>query len=205
MIGAGGHARVLAEALKAEGRVLTGFVTQDAVKGSGVMKDIERIGTDADLLAFGPADMMLVNGIGSAGRPVARRSAFERFKAAGFVFTSVVHPAAVIASDVIIGEGAQVMAAAVLQPGVRLGRNTLINTGAVIDHDTDIFDHAHVATGARLAGTVTVGEGAHIGAGASVTNNVRIGAGAIVGVGAVVVRDVDAGTVVTGVPAKSNK
>jgi sugar O-acyltransferase (sialic acid O-acetyltransferase NeuD family) len=205
MIGAGGHARVVAEALKAEGRVLAGFVTPDAESGSGVMQDIQRIGSDEDLLVFGPADVLLVNGIGSAGRPLARRSAFERFKAAGFAFTGVVHPSAIIASDVIMGEGAQVMAAAVLQPGVRLGRNALINTGAIVDHDTNIFDHAHVATGARLAGTVTLGEGAHVGAGASVINNVRIGAGAIVGVGAVVLRDVDAGTVVTGVPAKINQ
>jgi UDP-perosamine 4-acetyltransferase len=203
MIGAGGHARVLAEALKAGGRVLVGFATNDAEHGSGAMRDIERVGSDDDLLARGPAELMLVNGIGSTSRPAARRAAFERFKAAGFAFVAVVHPSAVLASDASVGEGAQIMAGAVLQAGVRVGRNAIINTGAIVDHDGDIGDHVHVATGARLAGSVTVGASGHVGAGACVINNIRIGVDAVVGAGAVVLRDVQAGSVVIGVPARA--
>jgi len=205
MIGAGGHARVLTEALKAGGRILVGFATTNPEEGLGVMRDVKRLGSDDELLARGPTDLILVNGVGSTSRPVARRAVFDRFKAAGFSFASVVHPSATVASDVAVGEGAQIMAGAVLQPGVRVGRNAIINTGAVVDHDSDIGDHVHVATGACLAGSVSVGASAHVGAGASVINNVRIGAEALVGAGALVLSDVEAGTVVVGVPAKIHK
>jgi len=205
MIGAGGHARVLTEALKAGGRILVGFATTNPEEGSGAMRDVKRVGSDDELLARGPADFLLVNGVGSTSCPVARRAVFDRFKAAGFTFASVVHPSATVASDVAVGEGAQIMAGAVLQPGVRVGRNAIVNTGAIVDHDSDIGDHVHVATGACLAGSVSVGASAHVGAGASVINNVRIGAEALVGAGALVLSDVEAGIVVVGVPAKVHK
>ena len=166
------------------------------------MKDVRWIGSDDDLLALGPQGVMLVNGIGSTGRPAGRRTAFEKFKAAGFVFASVLHPSAVVASDAETGEGVQIMAGVVLQPGVRIGRNAIVNTGVIVDHDGNIGDHAHLAPGVCLAGSVTIGEGAHIGAGANVIQNIRVGGGAIVGAGAVVVSNIEAGMTVVGVPAR---
>ncbi len=90
-------------------------------------------------------------------------------------FETVIHPSAVIAPEVHIDDGVQVMAGAIVQPGSWLGENVIINTGARVDHDCTIDAHAHVAPGVTLSGNVHVGNGAHIGAGATVIQGIKVG------------------------------
>jgi UDP-perosamine 4-acetyltransferase len=182
--------------------VLAGFVTNEPEQASGVMAGLPRLGSDGDLLAGGPQATELVNGIGSTGNANLRRALFERFCCAGFKFATVIHPAATIASDVVLGEGAQIMAGAVLQAGVVIGANAIVNTGTLLDHDVRIGDHTHIAPGACIAGGVTVGAGVHIGAGATIIQGLQVGDGALVAAGAVVVRDVGVAAMVAGVPAR---
>jgi len=203
IIGAGGHARVVADAMQACGVLLTGFVTPEIERAFGVLEGIERIGDDKDLLARNPRDFVLVNGVGSTGSPHARRDVFVKFKSAGFSFASIVHPRAIVASHVSMGEGAQIMAGAVVQTGVRIGANSIVNTGAIVDHDTCLGDHVHVGPGAALSGDVIVGAVSHIGSGASVIQGRRIGDEVVVGAGAAVVSNVESGSTVVGVPARS--
>ena len=113
---------------------------------------------------------------------------------------SLIHPSAVVAGDVEIGEGTVVMAGTVINSGSVLGKGCIVNTASSIDHDCKIGDYVHVAVGAHLAGNVEVGEGTWIGAGATVNNNIRICGDCMIGAGAVVVKDIkEAGTYV-GVP-----
>ncbi len=201
IIGAGGHARVLIEALTKSGTAILGCVAKEAP--IRWIPSIPFLGDDEALLRHTPSSVVLINGIGSTARPDLRRDVFLRFKQKGYHFGTVAHPAAILPSDILLGEGAQVMAGAILQPGCRVGDNAIVNTGAVVDHDCRIGAHVHVAPGAVLSGDVTVGEGAHVGTGARVIQGVEIGAGAVVGAGAAVVRDVPPGARVAGVPARS--
>lgn len=202
VIGAGGHAKVLIAALKRLGVRILGATDADAAKRGQAVLDVPVLGGDETLSVHGPAAVLLVNGLGTAGRTEARRAIYERFAALGFRFATVVDPLALLAGPVEIGEGAQVLAGAVVQPGTRLGVNCIVNTCASIDHDCVIGAHAHIAPGATLSGGVQVGEGAHVGTGASVIHNIRIGAGAVVGAGAAVIADVPIGTTAAGVPAR---
>jgi UDP-perosamine 4-acetyltransferase len=202
MIGSGGHARVLADALACCGIALSIVVSPDAFLPAA-FDGVQHRRSDDDFLAGKPSDYLLVNGIGSVGDVRVRQDLYGRYKAAGFDFASVVHPSAVVSSKAEIGQGAQVMAGAVVQAGARLGANCIINTGALIDHDCRIGAHVHVAPGARLSGNVTVGDSAHIGVGATVIQGMTIADGAIVAAGAVVVIDVPAGSMVRGVPARA--
>ena len=202
MIGSGGHARVLADALASCGIALSIVVSPDASL-SADFDGVQHRRSDNDLLAGKPADYVLVNGVGSVGDVQIRRDLYERYKASGFNFASVVHPSAVISPKAEIGQGAQVMAGAVVQAGARLGANCIVNTGAVIDHDCRIGAHVHVAPGACLSGNVTVGDSAHVGVGAAVIQGMTIAEGAIVAAGAVVVTNVAAGSMVRGVPARA--
>lgn len=201
IVGAGGHARVLASALKAAGKVLTGFVDRDASLWGTMIDGSPVLGGD-DFLERADGFTVLVNGVGSTELPIARREIFERFSSRGFRFASVVHPSAIVATGVDLGDGAQLMAGTVLQPGVVIGVNSIINTGAIIDHDSKIGAHCHVAPGCTLSGSVQVGDASHIGIGATVIESIRIGANVVVGAGTVVIRDLADGKRVIGIPAR---
>lgn len=178
LIGGGGHARVVYDALVALGRSLLGVVDRDpaGVRVSGV----DVLGDDAAALALDPGTVELANGIGGIGDTAPRRQVFETFKARGFTFVTVIHPSAVVAAEVTLGEGCQIMAGVVLQTGVTVGANTIVNTRASVDHDSLIGAHCHVAPSATICGNVSVGESSHIGAGAVLVQGARVGAGVLV-------------------------
>lgn len=204
ILGAGGHARVLAEAVRAVGGFkLLGFTDADAARHGSEIDGLRVLGDDDWLRReHRPDGVLLVNGLGSVGDTGARRRLFERFRADGYRFAGVIHPQALLAPGLALGEGVQIMRGAVIQRGVRLDDNVLVNTAATVDHDCRIGAHAHLASGCVLSGDVEVGAGAHVGTGATVIQGMRIGDGALVAAGAVVVRPVVAGARVMGVPAK---
>jgi UDP-perosamine 4-acetyltransferase len=195
---AGGHARVVIEALRSRGTRPAAVTDRDSARVGSLVGGIPIIGSDEDILAMKADSVELANGLGNRASRSSpglsgRRDLFGRFAALGYAFPVISHASAVIASDVAPGEGAQVMAGAIIQPGALIGRNVLVNTRAVVEHDCRIGDHSHIAPGAVLCGGVSVGEGTHVGAGAIVLGGVNLGAGSIVAAGAVVAKDVEAG------------
>jgi UDP-perosamine 4-acetyltransferase len=202
VIGAGGHAKVLIAALMAMGEKVLGLVDADREKWGTTILEVPVLGDDREIFRYRPADILLVNGIGSVGLPLRRTEVFNDLKKKGYSFAGVIHPAAVLAPEVTLDEGVQIMAGAIVQPGCRLGSNVIINTGASVDHDCQIGSHAHLAPGVVLSGGVFIGEGAHIGTGAVVIQGLSIGGGSVVAAGAVVIRNVEKNRKVMGVPAR---
>ncbi|MEJ6788923.1 NeuD/PglB/VioB family sugar acetyltransferase [Brevundimonas sp. BR2-1] len=202
VVGAGGHGRVVADALLAQGRTVLGFADPGA-KGASGLPGLDIIGADDSLDPQGGYD--LVNGIGgtgdSAGRDLRRRVQ-TRLEALGFRFAGVRHPTAFVSPHAVIAEGVQLMPGAMIQAGAVVGTGVIINTGAIIEHGCRIGAFTHCASGAILCGDVEVGEGSHIGAGAVIRQGVRLEAGVVVGAGAVVL-DAGAGEgILVGVPAR---
>src|SRR5262245_35139039 len=108
ILGAGGHARVLVDALRRNNINVRGFVTIGLETGKDSMSDLSRVGNEEQLLAMDRHNIRLVNGVGSVGQQDARRGLFEKFKSAGFDFASVIHPGTIIAADVVLEEGVQI-------------------------------------------------------------------------------------------------
>jgi sugar O-acyltransferase (sialic acid O-acetyltransferase NeuD family) len=200
LVGAGGHARVLLSTLLLQGRRVLGFV--DVRKTDAELLGVRLLGGDDAVLTHDPAEVQLVNGVGSVDSIANRLNVYEFFHAKGYRFAPVIHPGAVIAPEARLADGVQIMAGAIVQTGCTVEEDCIINTGARIDHDCVIGAHAHVAPGAVLSGDVHVGERAHIGAGATVIQGVHVGDDAIVGAGAVVLSNVPASCTVVGVPAR---
>lgn len=193
VIGGGGHARVVIDALRAGGHQILGIVDPKPEVAAGLPKGIRLLG--ADLSVAKPGQVIVALGVGSidVGAKNARPRIFAEAKAAGFKFIGLTHPGAIVSAETRLGEGAQIMAGAVLQPGVALGMNCIVNTRASLDHDCCIGDHVHIAPGAVLSGGVVIGDGSHIGTGAIIIQNIRIGEGAMISAGAVITRDVLSG------------
>lgn len=202
VLGAGGHAKVLINTLQLCSLEIVGITDPDPGLLGHKILGVPVIGTDDEIKKYAAEEVQLVNGLGSVGLPIARRRLYEACKKAGYAFATVVHPSAVVAADVTIGEGAQIMAGAVLQPGVCIGANVIVNTRASLDHDCQIGAHTHLAPGVTLSGDVYVASGAHVGTGASLVQGVRIGAASLIGAGSVVLQDIPAGVTAYGCPAK---
>lgn len=202
IIGGGGHAKVLINALQLCSSDIIGIIDADSALIGQTVLGIRVLGNDDLVEGYAPGSLHLVNAVGSVHVPKQRKAVFEHFKGKGFTFAGVIHPSAVIAADVILGEGAQVMAGAVIQPGSRIGMNSIVNTKASIDHDCLIGDHVHLSPGVTLSGGVHVEDAAHLGTGTTVIQGMTIGKNSFIGAGSVVITDVPGGAEFVGVPAR---
>lgn len=204
VIGAGGHAAVVIDAMRAGGEVEPVACVDDneSIHGSRLL-DVPILGAINTLpkLADGLAKGFVL-GVGGADDLSIRTDLWGRAISAGLEPVSVLHPTSVVSTSQI-KSGLFVAAGAIIGVRASIGDNAIVNSGAIVEHDCCVGDHAHVAPGAMLAGGVTVGKAALIGMGATVRQGVSIGDGAIVGMGAVVTRDVAAGAVVVGCPARA--
>ena len=202
LIGAGGQALVLAECLQLLQVDVLGIIDKYPLGGGRTPCKLPFLGTDEDMAAYPPTEVMLVNGIGSVGSTVLRQRIYERYHALGYAFRSVIHPTAVVSPMAALGEGVQIFAGAVIGPDARIGDDTIINTRTSVDHECRIGAHSHLAPGCTLSGGVTVGVGVHIGTGTSVIQGCRIGDGTTVGAGSLVLHDIPDHVLAYGVPAR---
>lgn len=191
--GASGHGKVVADIAK-----LNGYKEIVFLDNNSELK--ERAGYPV----LGP-DTMVKDLAGhvfvAVGSAEARKRLMERDS--DRTFPILIHPDAVIAEDVEIGEGTVVMAGAVINPGTRIGKGCIVNTSSSIDHDCEIGDYSHISVGSHLCGTVKVEDNVWIGAGATVSNNINICGGCMIGAGAVVIKDIDEPETYVGVQAKN--
>jgi sugar O-acyltransferase (sialic acid O-acetyltransferase NeuD family) len=201
VIGGRGHAKVLVSTLLLCRTSILGFV--DLNPTASPFLGIRCLGSDAAIFLHAPGDVRLVNGVGCTSSTANRQDIYYRFTQKGYCFATVIHPSAIVAPEVQIEDGVQIMAGAILQSGSSVGSNAIVNTGAIIDHDCVVGAHAHIAPGAVLSGGVHVDSGAHVGTGACIIQGVFIGAASVVGAGAVVIKDVSPGVTTVGVPAKT--
>ena len=202
VIGAGGHAKVLIDALQLLGAQILGITEQNATMLNAELLGVPVICVDDELGKYSSNGIALVNGIGGTRDTALRQEVFTRFKAQGYTFSRVIHPAAVISAAAALGEGVQVMAGAVIQAGVRIGENTIINTRASVDHDCRIGNHVHLAPGVTLCGNVEVGDSVHVGSGSTIIQGIVVGAHSLIGAGTLVQQNVPAGATVMGVPGR---
>ncbi|QXH48304.1 NeuD/PglB/VioB family sugar acetyltransferase [Pseudomonas xanthosomatis] len=201
LLGAGGHARVVRDVIGLRGLTPVGVSAPELAKGIA-WHGLVAVGDDDAVLQMGGQQVLLANGIGVIPGQAVRVRVHQRFQAQGFRFVTLVHPSAVLAACVELGEGVQVMAGAVIQPGSRIADGVVVNTGALVDHECHIEQHAFIGPGATLCGQVRVEARAFIGAGAVVLPGVTVKRNTVVGAGAVVVCTVEAGTTVVGNPAR---
>lgn len=199
VFGAGGHAKVVLDALLRAGREVAGLIDDDASAAVRIGLGRPVLGTRS-VLGGQWADAEIVPAIGGNA---ARARLLDWLRERNLTLASAIHPQAIVGNGVDIGGGCFLAAGAVVNPDTRLGEGVIVNTCASVDHDCRVGRAVHVAPGARLCGGVTVGDETLVGTGAMVIPGISIGARVVIGAGSVVIRDVPDGARVYGNPART--
>lgn len=198
IIGAGGHAKVIADIIEKSGDEVVGFLDDNKENGATVIKNYKVIGdlNNRFAMAVTKKDVEFIIAIGD------NKKREEISHSPNLKFYTAIHPSAQIGIDVNIGEGSVIMANSVINSSVQIGKHCIVNTGAIVEHDNIIEDFVHISPNASLGGIVKIGESTHLGIGSIVKNNITICKNCTIGAGAVVVKDIlEEGTYV-GVPAR---
>ena len=199
IIGASGHAKVIADIIKKSNDEIVGFLDDNLeIQGRVIFDDKIVLGTTSKEDIEKYSDNYFVIGIGSNRVRKIISNKYPNLK-----WYTAIHPNAVIANGVEIGEGTVIMAGVVINPGTKIGNHCIVNTCSSLDHDNILENYVHVSPGSHLAGTVKVGEGTWICAGVTVINNINISNNNIIGAGAVVIDDIiDNDNTYVGVPVR---
>lgn len=193
VIGAGGHAIVVASTLIEAGHELAAFYDDQASLWGTKILGIPVAGPVSEVTA-GPCSHAII-GIGN--NETRKRIAAQ----VDVEWITVVHPFAWVHREAQLGVGTVVCAGSVVQPGAKIGAHVIINTRASVDHDCQVGDFAHIAV-AHLAGGASIGEGGFMALGSIVLPGIHVGEWATVGAGAVVTKNVAPKTTVVGIPAR---
>lgn len=195
LFGAGGHGRVVAAQLKADGHRYVFFGDHNHVLGDridGIPIKCNRI------LDLDPEEWLLI----TIGDNQIRKNQTSTALASGCKLTKFVSADARVIGDIEIGMGTQILAGTIVNTGAKIGDGVIINSGAVIEHDCIIEDYCHISPNSTIAGSAVIQEGTWVGAGATVLPEVEIPKHTIIGAGAVVTKTIlESGTYV-GVPAR---
>ncbi|MEZ5751826.1 MAG: NeuD/PglB/VioB family sugar acetyltransferase [Paracoccaceae bacterium] len=187
LIGAGGHAKVVFDALEAGGYNMSELQLR-ADKSAPFMG--RPVSTPEVLPEIKDMDCHVAIGSNEIRHKLIRDLGEVHGR-----LRSIRHPRATVSAHARIGDGCFVAAHACVSTDAQLGRGVIVNHGAVVEHDCVIGDAVHVAPGAILGGGVKIGDLVLVGANATVLPGLAVGAGAIIGAGAVVTKNVPEGGV----------
>lgn len=198
VIGAGGHALEVLDVLIQDNYRKNIYFFDDVNPENIIFRGYKVFKNEAELKTIFPSNFDFCLGIGS---PKVRHFLYERFKAIGGEFQSVISSKAILPQEKIPFHF-DVMNLCYLGPETSIGLGTLLNTGSQIHHEVKIGQFTEVSPRALLLGKVQIGDYCSLGGNCTILPKVKLGNNVIVGAGSVVTKDVPDGKTVVGVPAK---
>ncbi len=202
IIGAGGHAKVVADIIEKSGDIVYGFL-DDGIEVGTIIANNEKwkvIGKSEMRFELSRKHKNLKFIIAIGNNKVRKKIANDEDN--NIKYYTAIHPSANIGIGTSIGEGTVIMANSCINSSAKVGKHCIINTGAIIEHDNIIEDFVHISPNATLCGTVRIGTLTHVGAGATIKNNTEVEENSIIGAGAVVVKNIEQEGTYIGVPAQ---
>lgn len=156
IIGAGGHAKVVCDAILAQNEyVMNGFVDISLEVGTTIINSYQVIAHQNNLESLkSQVDFFIV----AIGNNKVREQVYN-FAKAILQPAIVIHPSAVIGSEVKIGAGTVVLANAVVNASAAIGENVIINARVVVDHDCHIENNIHLSIGTMVGSNSKISNG----------------------------------------------
>jgi UDP-perosamine 4-acetyltransferase len=198
IVGAGGHAKVCIELLRAMGESVAYCVGDPNSPNNCLGVPILRGDENLTYLRSEGYSRVFV----AIGSNLLRQRLGLLCIGQGYQLVNAISPHAIISPSATLGNGIAVMAGAIINAESMIENLAIINTGATVDHNCRIGQAAHIAPQCGLAGNVTVGNQSFLGVGCKVIPEIRIGERVRVGAGAVVICNIESDVTAVGVPAR---
>jgi sugar O-acyltransferase (sialic acid O-acetyltransferase NeuD family) len=201
ILGGGQHAYLVKSLATKQGLKILGWIDRSSQTRFTESKDFLHLIDDEDYTELSAQGIGLIPGIASHKLWAKRSELLKTLTNPSHMSPNIVDQRAMIAEDVQLGIGNQLLGNCFVQSFSRIGNWSIINSGSIVEHDSIVGDFVHIAPGATICGGVVLGSGSYIGAGSTIIEGVTIGENAVVGAGSLVLRDVAAGEIQFGVPS----
>lgn len=201
IVGAGGFGRELLQWIKDINTVsptwrIKGFIDDDPHALDGLECDYGIINT-IDGYKIKESDVYAL----AIANPVAKEKVVDEMTSQGAVFTSIIHPRAVICDYSFIGNGVVIYPNCIVGPNTKIG-NYVTLLGSGVGHDVSIDSFSTISSYCDITGGATIGKRVFLASRVTLVPNTVIGDDAYIGAGSVVIRNVKARDRMFGYPAK---
>ena len=193
ILGTGGHSSVVLDAIWADGTYEPiGFIDlQETWQGDPL--PLPYLGSYDTIVNFPNHAFVIALGNASHREQVANQYALR--------YPVIIHPSAVMGSQVTIGEGTVVLAHVTINAHTRIGKHCILNTACVIEHHNQLGDYVHMAPACATGGQVNIDHHCLIGIHASVLPNHHIASHVTLGAHSVATKNITVSGTYIGCPA----
>lgn len=201
ILGAGGHALVVADAVHACGDTVVGYVDTVSPQRKGkIFNGAPIVGGIDELTSCAKRSKISVAfGFGDcAAHYVLIRTLAEH----NIELMTVIHPSAVVSESAEISRGVYVGPQAVVEAHASIGVGSIVNCGACICHECSLGSAVTICPGVIIGGKTRIGDKTWLGIGTTIIDKISIGSLCFIGAGAAVIKDLPNGVLAVGVPAR---
>jgi len=135
---------------------------------------------------YPPQNYKMLVAIFANGMNMLRAKKCDQAKEKGYTLISYIHPQAIVAPGLVIGDNCFISEGVICRPFSSIGNDVILMPGATIGHDTVIKDHCFIGNRAVVMGVVTIEPFCFIGPNATIMEAVTIAAECLIGGGVVI-------------------
>ena len=182
--------------------LVKGFLADEEYIDQRELENVPVTDTGKFLLDDNNRKYNLVLGIGYKNMGTLREQIFKRFINRGFHFVNYIHPTSIIAKDVQLGQGNNILEGTVIEVGCKIGDANLLFAGSVLGHESNLGDYNTLSLRAVTAGCVSIKNNCFLGVSSACKDHITLGNYVMLGAMAYAYKDIEDNKVV--VPAKSS-
>ena len=172
---------------------IKGFLDDNPEALNGLKCDMSMLGT-IDEYIVQPDDEFVC----CIGNSNVRKMVVEKLKEKGAVFTTMVHPKAVIADSCTLGEGVIIYPFALISDNAVIGDQCIINMYSSVAHDSVLGEYCTVSAHCDVTGMCKLGDRVFMGTTSNMVPGSKIGDDVYICAGSTVMGRVRAGNKVLG-------
>lgn len=136
------------------------------------------------------------------GNSKIRKLVVEKLKAKGAVFTTLIHPNAVVADSCTIGEGVIIYPYALISDNAIIGDGCIINMYSSVAHDSSLGEYCTISAHCDITGMCHLGDRVFMGTTSNMVPTTKVGDDVYICAGSTVMTKVRNGLKLLGNPAK---